>query len=219
MNSFKAFAFFFAFFCFLGVAQVTPAQAAEKTILAFGDSLTAGLGLPKEQAFPAKLEQKLRAEGYNIRVINAGVSGETTAGGLRRLDWSLEENPDFVILALGANDMLRGLDPKEAQKNLDAMLQTLQKRKIPVLLAGMKSFMNLGPLYGSKFNGIYEDLADKYDTFYYPFFLEDVALEPELNQDDGIHPNAAGVDVMVENIYPYVEELVTGKRKFRLFGR
>lgn len=201
------------------MVQASPVQAAEKTILAFGDSLTAGLGLPKEEAFPAQLEKKLRAEGYNIRVINAGVSGETTAGGLRRLDWSLEENPDFVILALGANDMLRGLDPNEAKKNLDAMLKILQERKIPVLLAGMKSFMNLGPLYGGKFNGIYEDLADKYDTFYYPFFLEDVALEPELNQDDGIHPNAAGVDVIVENIYPYVEELVTGKRKFRLFGR
>lgn len=189
------------------VCAIKPAQAQTKTILAFGDSLTAGLGLPASKAFPAQLEEKLRTEGYDIKIINAGVSGDTTGGGLARLEFSLTTNPDFVILELGANDMMRAIALDHVEKNLRGMLDILKERKIPVLLCGMKSFRNLS-LFGDKFQKVYKKLANEYDVHYYPFFLKDVAMESHLNQTDGLHPNAAGVKVIVDNIFPYVEDLI-----------
>lgn len=175
----------------------------------FGDSLTAGLGLPADQAFPARLQARLVQKGYSVETLNAGVSGDTTAGGLSRLEWTLEQNrPDALILALGANDMLRALDPKLTRGNLEAMLEILKKHDIPVLLAGMRSFRNLGAVFGDSYQDMYEDLADDYDAVYYPFFLEGVATDAALNQDDGLHPNASGVEKMVDNILPDVMELL-----------
>lgn len=187
-------------------------MAAPKKILAFGDSLTAGYGLPEDKSFAAQLEQKLRENGHDIIVINGGVSGDTTAGGLARLEWALQDNPDFVILELGANDMLRGVRPDVTRKNLEAMLKILTDREKPVLLAGMKSFVNLGPLYGGAFNSLFKDLSKKYKTHFYPFFLEGVAGVSHLNLEDGLHPNAAGVAAIVEGIYPQVEALISGKK-------
>ena len=189
-----------------------PAFAAPKKILAFGDSLTAGYGLPLDQAFPAQLEKKLKEKGYDVSVINAGVSGDTTAGGLTRLEWTLQQNPDYVILALGANDMMRAIDPKVSRENLRQMMEILKKKNIPVLLAGMKSFRNLSELLGSGYQSMYKDLAKEYGAVYYPFFLKDVALESKYNQEDGIHPNPAGVAVMVDNILPSVEKLLKSKK-------
>ena len=192
------------------VIAVAPARAA--TILAFGDSLIEGHGLPAADTFSVKMEAALRAEGLDVKVINAAVNGDTTSGGLTRLAFVLDvHNPDYVILELGANDMLRAIPPEVTRKNLRAMLDVLKERRIPVLLAGMRSFRNLS-LFGDAFQDIYEDLADEYDTVYYPFFLSGVALEAPLNQDDGLHPNAAGVDVIVDKITPYVKKLLK-KRK------
>lgn len=198
-----------AFFCL--TVNSLDASAAEKKILVFGDSLTAGRGIPYDQAFPAQLEKKLRAEGYAVTVINAGVSGDTTSGGLTRLDWTLQQKPDFVILELGANDMLRAVDPALTRENLDKMLEILQQKKIPVLLAGMKATPNLGEKYVTAFDDIYPALAKKYHVVYYPFFLDGVALHPDLIQDDGMHPNVAGVAVIVDDILPSVRELLTEK--------
>lgn len=177
-------------------------------ILAFGDSLVAGYGLPKGAGLPAQLEQALRARGWPVSVINAGVSGDTTAGGLSRLDWSLADGPDIVILALGANDMLRGVDPGDSRANLDAMLQRLKQANLPVLLVGMYAQRNLGPEYREAFEAIYPALAEKHDVPLMPFLLEGVAMEPALNQDDGIHPNAVGVEVIVGNMLPYLTPLL-----------
>jgi len=195
-----------AFFC-LSVNSLYAA-ATEKKILVFGDSLTAGLGVSYDKAFPAQLEQKLRADGYAVKVINAGVSGDTTSGGLARLDWTLQQNPDYVILELGANDMLRAVDPALTKSNLDKMLSTLQQKKIPVLLAGMKATTNLGQKYVTAFDEIYPAVAKKYPVIFYPFFLDSVALHPDLLQDDGMHPNPAGVAVIVDKITPSVEKLL-----------
>jgi acyl-CoA thioesterase-1 len=195
-----------AFFCL--TVNSLYAAAAEKKLLVFGDSLTAGLGVPYDKAFPAQLEKKLRAEGYAVTVINAGVSGETTSGGLARLDWTLEQKPDFVILELGANDMLHAIDPALTRGNLQKMLAVLQQKKIPVLLAGMKATPNLGQKYVTAFDDIYPSLAKKYHAAYYPFFLEGVALHPGLIQDDGMHPNAAGVAVIVDKMLPSVKILL-----------
>lgn len=200
-----------AFFC-LTVNSLYAAgqekQLGEKKLLVFGDSLTAGFGVPYDKAFPAQLEKRLRAEGYAITVINAGVSGDTTSGGLTRLDWTLAQKPDFVIIELGANDMLRAIDPALTRDNLQKMLDILQQKKIPVLLAGMKATPNLGQKYVTAFDDIYPTLAKKYPVVYYPFFLDGVALHRDLIQDDGLHPNAAGVAVIVNNILPSVEKLL-----------
>ena len=187
-------------------------QAQPLKLLAFGDSLTAGYGLTQGEGFAGRLEKKLKENGYDIKVIDGGVSGDTTAGGLSRLDWMLEDKPDFVILELGANDMLRGVSPDITRENLDAMLKIFQDRKIPVLLAGMKAFANLGPAYAGGFSKIYAGLADKYDIALYPFFMEGVALDRTLLQDDGLHPTAQGVDKIVEGIYPDVEKLIKGRK-------
>jgi len=173
-------------------------------ILALGDSLTAGYGLGDSDSFPAKLQAALRAKGIEAQVINGGVSGDTSAGGLARLDWALSDDPDIVIVELGANDGLRGLDPARTQENLDAILKRLTGEKRPVLLTGMQAPPNLGAEYGDAFNGLYPALAAKYGVRLYPFFLNGVAADPQLNQADGIHPNGAGVDIIVERLLPEV---------------
>jgi acyl-CoA thioesterase-1 len=189
-------------------AGINPAAAKTITVMAYGDSLIEGHGLPAEQGFPARLEKKMREEGIDVRVINAGVSGETSSGALTRLDWTLAQNPDYVILETGANDMLRGVDPAVTRENIEKILSALKARNIPVLLAGMKALPSYGDLFGGRYDGIYKDLAEKYAKIYYPFFLKGVALEAQYNQDDGMHPNAVGVDVIVGNIFPYVEDLL-----------
>lgn len=177
-------------------------------ILAFGDSLISGYGLPEPDGFPAQLERALATKGVAARVLNGGVAGDTSAGGLARLDWTLADRPDLVILEFGANDGLRGLDPAATRANLAAMLARLARDRIPVLLAGMKAPRNLGPDYVAAFDPIYQDLADEYGVALVPFFLDGIAGDPALNQADGIHPNAAGVAKIVERFLPDVMALL-----------
>lgn len=192
-------------------ALVTAAWATPThpmTILAFGDSLTAGYGVKTSEAFPAQLQMALEAKGHKVTVTNAGVSGDTTSGGLERLDWALDPKPDAVILELGANDALRGIDPKVPRENLDKMLAALKAKSIPVLLTGMKAPNNWGADYAKNFDALFPDLAAKYSVTLYPFFLEGVALDPSLTQPDGLHPTAKGVAEIVKRILPDVEALV-----------
>lgn len=177
-------------------------------ILAFGDSLTAGFGLRAEDSFPAHLERRLRADGIAAEVVNAGISGDTTAGGRARLDWSLGDMPDLVLVELGANDALRGIDPKVARDNLDHILARLRETGTRVLLLGMKAPANWGRDYQAEFDGIFPALARKYGVPLYPFFLDGVALDRDLNQADGLHPNARGVAAIVERLAPEVERLL-----------
>lgn len=199
---------------FAGPALAQGAPAAERplTIAAFGDSLSAGYGLEAKDGFAARLEAALRATGENVRVTNAGVSGDTTAGGLARVDWVLGDKPDIVILELGANDMLRGLSPAKAEANLDAILTRLGQHKVPVLLAGMLASRSLGSDYTKEFDPLYRRLADKHRVPLYPFFLDGVALDQALNQPDLLHPNAKGVDVIVERILPPLRRLIAATR-------
>ena len=190
------------------VAAVPGAAAEPIRLLAIGDSLTAGYGLPTDQSFPVQLEAALRDQGYEVAVINAGVSGDTTAGGLARLDWALSDAPDLVLLELGANDGLRGLDPNDTRRNLAAILERLTERGMPTLLAGMYAPPNLGREYGAVFNALYPELAEAYQVPLYPFFLDGVAAVEALNQDDGIHPNGQGVAVIVERMLPSVIALI-----------
>jgi acyl-CoA thioesterase-1 len=171
-------------------------------ILAFGDSLTAGYGLALAESFPAQLQAALRAQGIEAEVLNAGVSGDTTSGGLARLEWALAEQPKLVILELGANDALRGIDPALTRANLAAMLQLLKERGLPVLLAGMCAPLNLGTEHGKAFNAIYPDLAESFGVLLYPFFLDGVVGQPARLQEDGLHPNRAGVETMVAGVLP-----------------
>lgn len=191
-----------------------PLGASERAvkIVALGDSLTAGFGLAAKQSFPAKLAQALWRKDIAVEVVNAGVSGDTAADGAARLDWSVPDDADAVILELGANDALRGLDPALTQKSLNAILDKLAARHMPVLLAGMKAPRNLGSDYTAKFDAIYPALAANHPVVFYPFFLEGVAGDPHLNQGDGMHPTAAGVKVIVQNILPKVEELIARVR-------
>jgi len=192
-----------------GLAVAPPLHAAQPLrLLAFGDSLIHGYGLPPDETLPAQLETALRAAGHDAIVINGGSSGETSAGGLARLDWTLAEAPDAVLLSLGANDGLRGLEPAETLANLRAILQRLQTAGLPVLLAGMYAPRNLGADYAEEFDAVYPTLAAEFGTLFYPFLLQDVALQPALNQADGIHPNAAGVGVIVAGLLPLAEELL-----------
>jgi acyl-CoA thioesterase-1 len=184
------------------------AAARPLCILALGDSLTAGWGLPEEAAFPAQLHRALAAQGRDVRVIDGGVSGDTTAGGLARLDWALADHPDAVIVELGANDALRGVDPAETTANLDAILARLDRDRLPVLLAGMLAPPNLGKEYGDRFAAIYPRLAKAHGAELYPFFLDGVAGVPLLTQHDGLHPTADGVRVIVRRILPAVTRLL-----------
>ncbi len=190
-----------------GGAAAAQSSAPVK-IVAFGDSLSAGFGLPAEAAFPARLAAALKQKGQAVEIANAGVSGDTASGGLARLDWSVPEGTDAVILELGANDLLRGIDPKVTGKALDAILQKLAARRIKVLLCGMLAGKNMGPDYESAYNALFPALAKAHDVLFYPFFLDGVATDRALNQQDGLHPNAAGVDVIVARILPKVEELI-----------
>lgn len=184
-------------------------------IVVLGDSLSAGYGLPGQAAFPAKLAQALKAKGLEATVANAGVSGDTASGGLGRLDWSVPEGTDAVIVELGANDALRGVDPAVTKKALDQILTKLKDRKIAVLLAGMKAPRNMGGDYARAFDAIFPVLASRHGSVFYPFFLDGVATDPKLNQADGMHPNAAGIDAIVMRILPQVEELIARARAAR----
>ena len=199
------------------IVAAAPGAAADKPVMivALGDSLTAGLGLAAKDAFPARLQAALAAKGIAATIADAGVSGDTTSGGLARLDWSVPPGTEGVILELGANDALRGLDPKVPRASLDAILQRLTARGIPVLLCGMLSPPNLGADYARAFNAIYTDLAKTYGTLLYPFFLDGVAGNRRLVQADGLHPTAAGVDVIVAKILPDVEALTARVRAKR----
>lgn len=188
--------------------MVNPVAAREVTLLALGDSLTAGYGLQPSDAFPVKLEAALRAKGHQVKVVNAGVAGDTALDGASRLDWALSEEVDAVIVELGANDALRGLPPSQAEQALDKLLANLAEKRLPVLLAGMRAPPNLGPEYQAAFDGMYQRLAEKHGALLYPFFLDGVAADTKLNQADGMHPNPAGVDVIVSRILPSVEELL-----------
>jgi len=192
----------------LGAAAPALAAGNVPLIVALGDSLTAGYGLAPEQAFPVRLAAYLDARGSRVSIDNAGVSGDTTAGGRARLDWALADRPQYAIVELGANDALRGIDPGAAEANLDAILTVLDARGIRVLLAGMLAPPNLGRDYGDAFKAIYPRLAARHHALLYPFFLDGVAGDAALTQADGLHPTAAGVDVIVARIAPYVEKLL-----------
>ncbi len=189
-------------------ASALPAAAKTVRLVAFGDSLTAGLGLPRPDAFPAKLEAALKARGYDVSIGNAGVSGDTTSAGLARLDWSVPAGTDGVIVELGANDMLRGQDPALTRKNLTEIIARLKARNLPILLAGMRAAPNYGADYQRNFDAIFPELAAQNGLLLYPFFLDGVAGQRGLNQADGLHPTAAGVDRIVAAILPEVEKLV-----------
>ena len=206
--------------CFGLFAAMSPSQAQTKpiNIVAFGDSLTAGYRLAPDQAFPVRLEAKLKARGHDVAVVNAGVSGDTTAAGRARMEWSMPEGADAVILELGANDALRGLPPEQARANLEAMITALNAKGAEILLAGMQAPRNYGPEYASAFDRIFPELAKAHDLLLYPFFLDGIALDAKLNLDDGIHPNARGVDVIVDGILPKVEELIARVKKKRGMG-
>ena len=200
------------FALFAACLVLFPAQGSARAdpfqIVGFGDSLMAGYGLDPGDSFPEKLEAALRKNGHDVVIANAGVSGDTSSGGLSRLDWSVPDGTQLVILELGANDMLRGISPDITEKNLNAMLQRLKARNIPVLLAGMRAAPNLGADYQKTFDAIYPKLAAKYAVPLYPFFLDGVAGHPDLQLEDGLHPNPKGVDVIVERILPTVEKAI-----------
>jgi acyl-CoA thioesterase-1 len=190
------------------LALGVPAQAEPRQIVGFGDSLMAGYGLNPGESFPEKLERALRAKGHDVVIANAGVSGDTSSGGLARLDWSVPDGTRIVILELGANDMLRGIEPDLTARNLDAMITRLKARNITVLLAGMRAAPNLGPDYVAAFDAIYPALAGRYGLTLYPFFLDGVAADRSVLQADGMHPTAEGIDRMVERFLPTIEKLL-----------
>ena len=196
-----------AFLVALALLLAAPglhAQTAPIKLAILGDSLAAGYGVKPEQAIPARLEAALKAAGRNVTVINHGVSGDTTAGGIERLEWMLADKPDIVLVELGANDALRATDPATTERNLDTIVSRLKTAGVTVWLAGMLAPRNYGTEYASQFDGLYKRLAAKYDVPLYPFFLDGVAQDPALNQADGIHPNPRGVDVVVERLLPFV---------------
>ena len=210
VNCFRAIIFVIV----LDFSIVVPAEADEIRLSVLGDSLVAGYGLSKEDSFPKRLEVSLKALGYSVQVLNAGVSGDTTAGGKERLNWILKKNPHALVVALAANDGLRGLDPELTYHNLRIILEKLRKRGIPVLLCGAKAPPNLGKEYGGRFNRVFPQLAKEFDVQFYPFFLEGIAAVPSLNQVDGIHPNPEGVNALVERILSATVRLVErAKRK------
>ena len=193
---------------FASVLHGNRAVAGTPVIVAFGDSLTAGFGLQNSDSFPAQLEKALKARGQDVKVINAGVSGDTAAAGLARLDWALPDDASGVIIELGANDALQGLDPVATKATLEHVITKIKARGLPILLAGMEAPRNLGKDYVEQFRALYADLATRYDLILYPFFLDGVALDDKYLMGDGLHPNAAGVARIVEGILPKVEELL-----------
>lgn len=197
-------------FTVIAVSLIFAAAANARTInlVGFGDSLMAGYQLPAGDGFPEKLQAALKAKGLDVTIANAGVSGDTTTAGLARIDWSVPDGTDGVILELGANDALRGIPPEESEKNLDQMITRLKERGIAVLLAGMVAPPNMGADYAARFNPIYQKLSEKHGLPLYAFFLDGVALEAGLKLEDGMHPNARGVDVMVEKMEPAVTNFV-----------
>lgn len=184
------------------------AAAAPARVLMLGDSLTAGYGLPAAESLPSQLESLLKNQGLDVLILNGGVSGDTTAGGLARLDWALADNPAYALLALGANDALRGLSPDKAYENLDVIVTRLKAKKVKVMILGMLAPLNLGRDYRESFDAIFPKLAAKHDVPLYPFLLDGVALEPKLNQRDGIHPNADGVKIIVGRLAPLVKQFL-----------
>ena len=191
-----------------GLWLVAPANAETKVIVALGDSLTAGFGLPPQDGFVPRLQAALRAAGRSVTITNAGVSGDTATGGAERVDWSVPDGTDGVIVELGANDMLRGVDPKVTRAALARILDRLAQRRIPAMLVGMRALPNLGEDYARRFEAVYVDLARERGLIFYPFFLEGVAGDRSLNQGDGVHPNAKGVAAMVRAITPTVERFL-----------
>lgn len=184
-----------------------PARAKPRVVF-LGDSLTAGLGLPSDQSYPSLIEKKLQASGYDYEIVNAGVSGDTSAGGVRRLDWSLEGDVRALVVALGANDGLRGLPTDDLKRNLEAVLERAKTRNIPVVLAGMEAPPNNGPDYTRAFRKVYADLADEYDIRFIPFLLRGVAGDASLNQADGIHPNARGAEIVADLVWKELEPVL-----------
>ena len=195
-------------FAIILIGTLHPALAAPKTLMLYGDSLMAGLGVAPEEAFAAQLERGLAAAGEDVTIVNASVSGDTSGAALARLDWSLADKPDAVVLGLGGNDMLRSLPPEAMAENLRAILTRLKADNIPVLLLGMRASPSLGQDYVTAFDAVFPTLAAEFDVPLYPFFLEGAALDPALNQPDGIHPNAAGVKIVVAAVLPEVENLL-----------
>lgn len=193
--------------------ESVPVETGMLKIVAVGDSLTAGYGLAESAAYPARLSEKLKDAGYRVEVINSGVSAETSSGTLARLDWVMTLDPDIVILEIGANDGLRGIDTSLLESNLRKIIERFKEKDVKVVLAGMQMVWNLGPLYVKRFNKIYPELAEEYDLIFMPFFLEDVAMQQNLNQSDGVHPSAEGYKVIAENIYPYVVEAIDSLEK------
>ncbi|MFO7982464.1 MAG: arylesterase [Desulfuromonadales bacterium] len=206
-----------------GAAAAKQSDGSAIRVAVLGDSLGAGRGLPAAKAFPVRLGVALSEQGYDVDVLDMSVSGDTTAGGLARLEWLLEAQPDLVIVELGGNDALRGLDPDRTRSNLDAILSRLKKADVTVLLAGMRAPRNLGSEYYNKFDRIYPELAEKHSVALYPFFLEGVAGHPEMNQSDGIHPTAEGIEEIVRRILPMVrrlleEQVASGPSSFLTFA-
>ena len=197
----------------LSFAAVASANDAgqEITVVAFGDSLTAGYGLEPEDVFPVRLEQALRERGIAARIVNGGISGDTTAGGLARLDWSLASKPALMIVQLGGNDALRGIEPAVTRANLDAIIARIQAAGVAVVLAGMRAPPNMGDRYAREFDTIFPDLARAHGVTFYPFFLDGVAARPEYNQGDGIHPNSRGVEIIVERFAPVLAQAIRSR--------
>jgi acyl-CoA thioesterase-1 len=191
------------------LAFAGPVHATERIVVAFGDSLTAGLGVMPDESYPAQLQARLRADGYAYRVVNAGASGDTTAGGLRRVDWALKNKPAIVIVALGANDAMRGQDLASVRANLDGIVARFQKAGARVLVAGMEVPPNYGARYAADFRRLYVEVARKRGAAFMPFLLDGVAGNPRLNQGDGIHPTAEGYRLVVDRLWPYLEPMLT----------
>jgi acyl-CoA thioesterase-1 len=197
----------------LSEAASPSGSQSKGTIVAVGDSLTAGLGVLETEAYPAQLEKRLRSAGYDWRVVNAGISGETSSGTLSRINWVMKLRPDIVILVTGANDGLRGIDPAVTKKNIDETIRILKQKNVTVVLAGMKMFRNLGREFTRQFADMYPSLAGKHGLILIPFFLQGVAGDPSLHQSDGIHPTAEGYRMISERVYPYVRKAIDRNKK------
>lgn len=204
-----------AFLTCLSTGAVAEPAAGHTRLVVFGDSLSAGFSLPEEAAFPAALQRALTSAGRKVTVINASVSGDTASSGLARVDWAFAEKADAVILELGANDMLRGINPERTEAALGAIIEKIRARKMPILLAGMVAAPGMGKEYETRFNAIFPALARKYNVPLYPFFLDGIAQRKELNLADGIHPNAKGVETIVRNILPHVLKFLPGQTAAR----